>query len=955
MKLASFPRSLALGWLGVSLLVLLAPEVARGAAPLHLRGLRQPARIVSDVQGIPHIYAGNDLDAIFLFGYVHARDRFFQMDLLRRTFSGTSAELLGPPVLPSDVQLRTLGLRRGAEETLAVLPPESRSFLQAYADGVNAYLGSHPLPPEYAGLELTRASVPAWSIVDSLVIGKGLAFGLSFDLSDIDNTIALTAYQQAGAVAGFDGTALFFEDVFRSAPIDPTVSIPRALRSAAGGSAAGSAVAPVPAAAVALAERYRAQAEAVPLLREALHRRDADTGSNWWLVDGAHSTTGHPMLANDPHLSLAAPPVFYEVHLQVYDANRIRPLNANGVSFPGAPAIPQGCNASFCWGSTVNPMDVTDVYLEQLVLDPKTGLPVATLFDGKPETLVLIPQTFRVNQIGDRVPDNLQTAPVGPLEGGVTLVVPRRNNGPIIAVDTSAAPKVTALSVQYTGWRATRELDTFRLLLRGTSLADFKQALQFFDFGSQNWGYADVAGNIAYFTSGEMPVREDLQLLGRPDGAPPYLIRDGAHRAKNEWLPVVHPQPQQALAYEILPFAEMPQVVNPQEGFIANANNDPVGTTLDNNPLNQPRPGGGIFYLSPGYDSLRVGRIRRLLTAALANGGKIAPEDMMRFQGNNQMLDAQLLVPVIEQAFADATRPETPLDLFLLTSDPRVADAGARLAAWDWSTPTGIPQGYDPGDDPAALPPPGDAEVRASVAATLYSVWRSRAIANILDGTLAKYGVGAFHPDSRISVATLGHLLLDFPEHHGIGASGIDFFTAAGAQPSREAARDVVVLKSLKEALDLLASDAFAPAFHGSTDLDDDRWGFLHRIVFRHPLGGPFSIPEGGGFHSLAPDLPGLAVSGGFETVDAASHDVRASGVDDFMFGSGPARRFVGVLSRPIEAWQILPGGEGSAPGSPHQADQLGRWLTVGYHRLLLRPEDVQANGVSQQVFLPVE
>ena len=116
--------------------------------------------------------------------------------------------------------------------------------------------------------------------------------------------------------------------------------------------------------------------------------------------------------------------------------------------------------------------------------------------------------------------------------------------------------------------------------------------LEFFDVGSQNWAYTDRAGNIAYFTSAEMPLREDLQTLNQPDGTPPFLLRDGTGQLQNEWLPVQNPQPGQALPYEILPFAEMPQVVNPASGYILNANNDPVGTTLDNNPLNQVRPGG---------------------------------------------------------------------------------------------------------------------------------------------------------------------------------------------------------------------------------------------------------------------------------------------------------------------------------------------------------------------------
>ncbi|MCB1035672.1 MAG: penicillin acylase family protein, partial [Acidobacteria bacterium] len=409
---------------------------AADAAPLP--GLREEARVVWDTHGVPHIYTTNDLDASFMMGYVHAHDRLFQMDTLRRLFSGQLAELLGPDALPSDVQLRTLGLRRAAEETWATSAQITRVWLEAYADGVNAYLESQPLPPQYGALELTRASIPKWTPVDSLVAGKGLAFGLSFDLDDIDRTVSLMAFQAAGNAAGFDGTALFFEDLFRSAPPDPTVSIPEGPatgpQSLEGTAAALSSLQPLRQVlrpeTLELARTYRDRIAQIPTLSWALDGMDTDRGSNWWLVAGQNSASGLPMLANDPHLALDSPATFYEVHLLVFDPQRFRVLNANGVSFAGAPAIAQGCNGTLCWGSTVNPLDVTDVYQEVLVVDPATGLPTHTMYKGEAEPLVLIPQVYRVNQIGDGAADNFAVADVGPTEGGLTFVVPRRNNGP---------------------------------------------------------------------------------------------------------------------------------------------------------------------------------------------------------------------------------------------------------------------------------------------------------------------------------------------------------------------------------------------------------------------------------------------------------------------------------------------------------------------------------------------
>lgn len=989
----------------LAVLACLAAAAPAAAQPVPLPGLEGPALVVFDADAVPHICSGRDHDTFFLQGYLHARDRFFQMDTLRRTFSGTLAELLGEAALSSDVQFRTFGLRRAAAESLAAYEllagrDGSQAFapLHAYVDGVNAYLAAHPLPPEYAALELTAAGVQPWTVLDSLTVGKGLAFGLSFDLLELDLTPNLLAYAAAGQALGFNGVALFFEDTHRTAPFDPAVSIPKAA-TAARAAAPPAMSAPDPRAA-ALAARYRETIAAIPELAPTLRGRDR-AGSNWWLLAGSRTASGRPMLANDPHLALDVPANFYENQLLVSplfpdcgipldeasgsstaaatttalrfappspktdsgapapnstaDAAFAEPsLNASGVSFAGVPGLVQGCTPRFCWGSTVNPMDVTDVYQEQLVLDPGSGLPVATVFDGASEPLTLIPQTYRFNQVGNGTADDLAVAPIGPLAGGVTLVVPRRNQGPIVAVDASSLP-VTALSVQYTGWRATLELEAFLRWLRAGSLDDFVNALQYFDVGSQNFAYADVDGTIAYFTSAEMPLREDLQDLGFPDGGvPPYLIRDGTHTLHHEWLPLGKTSPPQSLAYEILPFAEMPQVVNPSTGYVLNANNDPVGTSLDNNPLNQLRPGGGIFYLSPGYSSLRMGRIQRLVEALLAGGHKATPEELMAIQANNQLLDAELIAPFVIDAFAHAAALGAPPALATLAADPAVAEAAQRLAAWDFSTPTGIVAGYDPGDAPTALPSPSQAEIAASVAATIFSVWRGQVLRDVIDGTLDPLGLGDYLPDSDLAYTGLAHLLQSFAAGQGFGVSGVDFFGAAPAGLGREQARDHALLSSLKGALDLLASDEFAPAFGGSTDQNEYRWGKLHRIVFDHPLGGPFSVPPAGGFQHLAADLHGVARAGGYEAVDASRHSARADGLDDFMFGSGPNRRFVGVLDPAgIEAHEILPGGQSGVLGSPHYADQLGRWLTNDYHRLLLAPEEVGAAAVEVLELVP--
>jgi len=164
-----------------------------------------------------------------------------------------------------------------------------------------------------------------------------------------------------------------------------------------------------------------------------------------------------------------------------------------------------------------------------------------------------------------------------------------------------------------------------------------------------------------------------------------------------------------------------------------------------------------------------------------------------------------------------------------------------------------------------------------------------------------------------------------------------------------------VLLKSMQDGLARFASADFAAAFARSTDLNDYRWGKLHRIVFTHPLGGPFNLPGANpyGFTNYAAALPGVPRSGGFDAVDASSHSTRANGVNEFMFSSGPARRFVGEMSTPISADEVIPGGQSAVLGSPLYASQLGRWLTNNYHALPINITAASAVSTSVQDFAP--
>ncbi len=997
-----------LALLVLGLAALRCPPLPTGGAGtrVDLPGLSEEVRVIVDRFGIPHVFAKNDADLVRVQGYLHARDRLFQMDMTRRQVDGTLAELLGERALNGDIQVRTLGLHRAAQRSLDAFDPDTVALLGAYAEGVNQYIDeaetAGTLPPEYEALELTR--VRRWEPLDTVIVGKGLAARLSLDI-DLGLLEELEATIAAGEAASppFDGAALFAEDVRRVAPMDPAAMVPDAtgtvpflvrsapaagarlartirarrdaMRLARGG---GRGAAPPrraqPARDLAragrVAERLRAFSSS-RLLADALTRREQEVGSNEWGVTGEVTDVGFPILANDPHLSLDMPATFYEIHLVVEDDPVAGPLNLHGVGIGGAPLVLQGQNPWITFGSTTNPMDVTDVFDDRLVVsdDPRCAPSrMCIVSEGELHRVDAKLVSYRVNRPDDGVPDNLAPADL-PITSLVVLTVPFRSFGPVIDID-DAQPVLDALFggpagaetrvrvLQYVGFHATREVETFKIWARARNLDDFREGLRRFDFGSQNWSYADAEGHLAIFTSGELPLRRDLEAGDLETCNPPFFVRDGSGPCN--WVPDPARSQGQTIPFAVLPEDEMPQVVDPPAGFVVNANNDPAGVSLDNDPLNQRRPGNpdAIYYLNPGYAmGLRAGRITRLLRDAVGSGEPVTADAMKRFQANTQQLDAELLVPFLLDAFDRAGRPGAPGELAALALDPRVAEAVGRLEAWDFSTPTGIPEGYDAEDTGGSrIPVVGPGEAARSVAATIYNVWRAKAIRRIVDARLAALGVPGVGSGDALKAL---HHLLDQDPFTGVGASGVDFFPEPASLPEPLDRRAFALLGALVDALDALASDDFAEAFGRSTEQDDYRWGRLHRITFDHPLRPEWSIPPFGGFEDLAPGLPGLPRDGGYNVVNASGFSARADRENDFRFGGGPNRRYVGVAGggpfpdARVQGFTALPGGTSGVPGDPLYAQELARWLTADYHPVEMFASQAARSARSVTTFAP--
>lgn len=910
----------------------------------NIPGLGNTSLAITDEEGVPHLVARTDLDLARVQGYVHARDRFFQMDLIRRQASGTLSELFGSGSINSDVTNRMLGLRLAAERSVDVISAEHLENLEAYAEGVNAFLAEGVIPPEYTALELSQLS--PWTVVDSLVILKAVAANLSLTL-DTGSTQLIQAYMQAGAAQGFDGQALYFEDIQRIAPVSPIATaedpfFAKSDNASVNQHAVDKFVGKLGDHPQELLDSHQSS----PLLTAALERDAFITGSNVWVYSGEFTRSGKPIFANDPHLGVGQPSTFYEWHLTVPNDPVNGRLNASGMSFPGVPGLVHGQNDHITWGSTTNLMDVSDMFLDTLVSgDPvcaeQHGSPLCIISEGEYHPVSIRSESYQVNVLGDGVVDNLEDSG---LPSGATMVlsIPFRSYGPVLSVTDptvlTAGGTTSIVTLQYTGFHGTTEASAFLHFLRVKNLDEFKEAISYFDVGSQNWTYLDVKGNIASFTSAELPLRKDLE-AGVVAGMPPTFIRDGS--GANNWVADPDKSQGQHIPYAILPAEEMPHVINPEQGYLINTNNDPSGATFDNDAFNQMRVGkpGAIFYMNNVYDAgFRMGRANQLVNDAIQSRAKVTMAKVKEQQLNNQQYDAELLIPHLVEAYDSIPTDSAPAALVALLAAPNLSEAIDRLRAWDFSTPTGIPEGYDANDKNGVRGEVSEAELNASVAATIYNVWRAKLIKATVDQTMVSVQLPA--PSSTAAIKALFNLVQAQP-FTGLGASGLDFFAVDETLGlvTAEERKQWHLLASLAQALESLASEDFINAYGGSQSLVDYQWGKLHRITLLHPLGPTFSVPSAGGFENLSDTLPGLARDGGYGVLNASPYSARADKENEFTFAAGPARRYVGTIERfwgrkRIRGFNTYPGGPKADPTSSLVATQLGDWLTGDYHRV---------------------
>jgi penicillin amidase len=594
--------------LGLALIAILA--LAAGASYLYLRlslprttgdvrlaGIAAPVEILRDRYGIPHIFAASHEDAVFALGYVHAQDRLWQMEMNRRIAAGRLAEIVGPGALETDRFIRTLGVRRAAEANLRSLDAETRRRLEAYAAGVNAFLAGNPvLPPEFWIAGAPRPE--PWTPADSAAWTKMMAWDLGGNWRNellrlrLARTLPLARIHQF--VAPYPGET------------PPEITDLKALYGS------------LERAGVQLAD------EAERLLAMAPGEPPDGVGSNNWVVAGTRSVTGKPLLANDPHLGLTAPPVWYFAHLQVAGRNLI------GATLPGVPAVILGRNDRIAWGFTNTGPDVQDLYLERL-----DGAGNYLTPDG-PRPFTVFEETIRVKGAPDE-----------------TLRVRVSRHGPVISdVSRAASDPAPRGYVIAFAWTALLEDDTTLQAAHKIAHADdwqgFLAAVRDYHAPQQNMVYADVEGNIGFIAAGRVPLRKPGNDLKGLAPAPGW-------DARYDWAGWI-------------PFEELPQQYNPANGLLWSANEKITP------------PGYPHYIASEWHPPYRSHRIGELLQAEPRH----SLASFARMQGDVVSLAMRESLPRMLAVRATSETAQRALALLRQWDGNASRDRAEPVIAWAW-------------------------------------------------------------------------------------------------------------------------------------------------------------------------------------------------------------------------------------------------------------------------------
>ena len=572
---------------------------------VQIEGLTGQVEVIRDSMGIPHVYADNVDDLFLAQGYVHAQDRFFQMDFWRKISYGELSSMFGDTQVDTDTFIRTMGWGLLAEAQYQQESAENRAVLDAYAAGVNAYLATQSpadLSFEYTVLELTNRSYTPepWTGAQSLAWGKVMAWDLGGNMgAEIQRALALGSLPPDRVEQIFppypgdrNPYIVDNEDAARAGtPVDLQMNLN--LTSALGSAAAGI---------------------------DALNRvtgggEETGVGSNSWAVSGEYTPTGAPFLMNDPHLSSQMPSIWYQVGLHCRTVSDACPYDVVGFSFAGVPGVVIGHNADIAWGFTNVGPDVQDLYIEKI--NPQNP----NQYEVNGEWVDMELRTEIIDVAGsDPVEVTVRTTRHGPIISGVYE--------PLEDLDTAGVdlPDEYAVALRWTG------LDVVPSVVgpilgfnTARNFEEFQAAGLLFAAPSQNLLYADTSGNIGYQMPGNIPIR------AKGDGTLPVP----GWTDEYEWT-------------GFIPYDELPAVLNPESGYIVTANNAVIDEAYP-------------YLITRDWDYGY--RARRIVDLVTSNPG-IGLEDQATIQFDSFDLSADRIIPYIELALMRPTgQPLSQLEI----------------------------------------------------------------------------------------------------------------------------------------------------------------------------------------------------------------------------------------------------------------------------------------------------
>ncbi len=931
-------------------------EAIELAETYSLPGLEDIVDVLIDPWGVPHSYArGDNLhDILYVQGYMTAKYRLFQVDMFRKAAQGRLVELFGnaldDSVLEMDLFYRTMFLtyEEGKigyiydllAQDLAERDPEKFAYLTHFVKGINDFIedlkqgrNDAVWPQQYHLLNLAcffiNPFAPAYEIepmteAQVLAIGRLQQYELSGTLyEEISRKLDWDAIRDGELNQGLPGGTL--QDLFRSQPPSSATvlqpgedyymgrmgrkgSVGR-LRAEKSSACAGMAEKAMPG----LLDKGRSRSQRglldrIKRGREMLWGSLERPFSNNWILGPSMTASGFPLLCNDPHLAMMNPSVLYPVHGDNKSFGG-GDFNISGYTFPGLPGILVGQNERLAWGGTVAYYDVTDVYEEEVLVD---GEDKWVVFNGNTVPVERTLQTFRV-RCGDDIVIPIDYVP---------------HHGPQTPGDPySPDPGLSAennLTMRWTGHFLSREMEAILGLFDATGMDDFFASLEGFWVGSQNFVGASVDGEIGYFPMANIPVREEAALSG---DHPPYLPMPGT--GGYEWVGRV-------------PTEQIPQARNPSRGWLVTANNDITGTAQDNDVLNDELY--LYYHITSGFRGDRI--MERILELDREERDL---ERMKEIQGDHLSLPAQRLRPY----FLGALENQDALALVPALTPTTLDEVRSRVADWDLKCTSGLPDFFTGAE-------PSNADLKSSIASSLFFVWLNLLTEAVFDDELARAEIELGAGDR---LTALLHILEDVnappasPDYvHTSGDSGQSLLWDNIETTDWEETRDEVIVTALAEALSTLAD------LMKSHDMNDWQWGKIHTITFElEGVGGmvkAFNLPGYGVFDQFFREFtgqgtPGYPRSGGFETVDPAYYALNGL---NFNTKSGPAMRMVVELEEGVmRAYSVFPGGMTdlqpeanifkpvAVDNESHYGDQIPLWLANKYRPQYIFWEDVTA------------